>query len=193
MATTSVAGGAARNPVLTIAGNTTSITAIELLKADHRQVEQWFAQFRRMDNAASRQALAADICRAIEVHARLEEEVFYPAFVEATGNQALYHQAVLEHDDARQVIGRIRASPGVVADHYFDARVQVLGDLIQCHIAEEEMEGGMFDLATQAGLDLDALGARMEQRKIKLMDEAGTDHGYDAAVARSGDGESIGR
>jgi hypothetical protein len=192
MATTSVAGSAARNPVLTIAGNTTSVNAIELLKSDHRQVEQWFAQFRRTDLAASRQALAADICRAIEVHARLEEEIFYPAFVAATGDQALYHQAVLEHDDARQVIDRIRSSPGVMADHYFDARVQVLGDLIQCHIAEEEMEGGMFDLAIRAGLDLDALGARLEQRKIELMDEAGTDHGYDAA-ARADDGGAIGR
>ncbi len=54
-------------------------------------------------------------------------------------------QAILEHEDARQVIERIRASPGAAADHYFDARVQVLADLIQCHVAEEEMDGGMFD------------------------------------------------
>lgn len=192
MATTTATGGAARNPVLAIAGST-AINAVELLKADHRQVEEWFRRFRGTDQALRRQALAADICKAIDVHARLEEEIFYPAFVEATGNQALYHQAVLEHDDARQVISRIRSSPGVLADHYFDARVQVLGDLIQCHVAEEEMEGGMFDLAVQAGLDMDALGARLEQRKIELMDDAGTDHGYDAAVVRPDEGEAIGR
>lgn len=191
MATTAT-DSAARNAVLTIAG-TTAVNAIELLKADHRQVEEWFRQFRHTDNALRRQALAADICRALDVHARLEEEIFYPAFVEATGNQALYHQAVLEHDDARQVIGRIRQSPGVLADHYFDARVQVLGDLIQCHVAEEEMEGGMFDLAVRAGLDMDALGARLEQRKLALMEDAGTEQGYDAAVARPDGGEAIGR
>jgi hypothetical protein len=187
MATSTATNHAARNPVLTIGGNTTVVNAIELLKSDHRQVEEWFRQFRTTEDAARREALAVDICKAIEVHARLEEELFYPAFAAATGNQALHHQAVLEHDDARQVIGRIRASPGSAVDHYFDARVQVLCDLIQCHVAEEEMTGGMFEQAEQSGLDLDALGARLEQRKIALMEDAGTDQGYDAAVARSGE------
>jgi hemerythrin superfamily protein len=172
MASSTASGHAARSPVLSLAGSPAA-NAIELLKSDHRQVEEWFQQFRNTDDAARRAELVADICRAIEVHARLEEEIFYPAFEEATGNHVLYHQALLEHDDARQVIGRIRCSPGAAADHYFDARVQVLGDLIQCHVAEEEMDGGMFDLAVRAGLDLDALGARMEQRKIELMDEEG--------------------
>jgi len=172
MAINTVAGHAARNPAINIAGNAAPANAIELLKADHRQVESWFQQFRNTDNAARREALVADLCRAIEVHARLEEEIFYPAFEEATGNHVLYHQAVLEHDDARQVIGRIRCSPGIAADHYFDARVQVLGDLIQCHVVEEEMDGGIFDLAARAGLDFEALGARLEQRRTELMDEA---------------------
>jgi hypothetical protein len=145
--------------------------AIDLLKADHRQVEEWFQQFSSTDDAARREALVVDICAAIEMHARLEEEIFYPAFEQATGNEILYHQAVLEHDDARQVIARIRSSPGAAADHYFDARVQVLADLIQCHVAEEEMEGGMFDLAARSRLDLDALGARLKQRKLEIMDD----------------------
>ena len=171
MATTTATAHTRRNPVPTIAGGTAG-NAIELLRADHREVEELFRQFRNTDDAARREGLVADICRAIEVHARLEEEIFYPAFEEATDNHVLYHQAVLEHDDARQVIDRIRCSPGVAADHYFDARVQVLGDLIQCHVAEEEMAGGMFELAARAGLDLEALGARLEQRKAELMDEA---------------------
>ena len=170
MAITTLSGHAARRPMPGIAGNA-RLNAIDLLKSDHRQVEKLFQQFRNTDDVPRREALVVRICRAIEMHAQLEQEIFYPAFEEATANHALYHQAVLEHDDAAQVIGRIRSSPGAAADHYYDARVQVLADLIQCHVAEEEMEGGMFDLAARSGIDLDALGARLQQRKLEIMDD----------------------
>jgi hemerythrin superfamily protein len=170
MGITTLSGHAARRPAPAIADDI-AVNAIDLLKSDHRQVEQLFQQFRNTEDVVRREALVVRICRAIEMHAQLEQEIFYPAFEEATGNEVLYHQALLEHDDAAQVIGRIRSSPGAAADHYYDARVQVLADLIQCHVAEEEMEGGMFDLAARSGIDLDALGERLQQRKLEIMDD----------------------
>lgn len=171
-----------RESVVTGAGITTGIDAIELLEKDHRQVEEWFGQFESTDDAARKEALAADICRALDVHAQIEEEIFYPAFIEAGGDAGLHHAAIIEHEAARELITKIRHSPGAAADDFFDARVKVLAEMIRHHVEEEERPGGLFQQAEAIGMDLDLLGPRLEQRKVQLMDDAQTDAGYDAAV-----------
>ena len=55
--------------------------AIALLKADHRQVEEWFEQFEKARNVDRKQELATRICNALTVHTTIEEEIFYPAFL----------------------------------------------------------------------------------------------------------------
>src|SRR5690242_1072388 len=67
--------------------------AIELLKADHRQVEEWFEQFESTRSDDRKQKLAAQICQALKVHTKIEEEIFYPAFLEATGEEDIHHEA----------------------------------------------------------------------------------------------------
>jgi len=176
---------ASRDAAITMAGEFTTINAIELLEADHRQVEEWFQQFEATEEAARKEAIAADICRALEVHTRLEEEIFYPAFLEATGSETIHHEAIVEHEGAKELIAKIRLSPGAGADDYLDARVKVLAEMIQHHVNEEERPGGMFALAAISGMDLKELGARMERRKVQLMDDADTDLGYDEAVDRA--------
>jgi hypothetical protein len=51
--------------------------AIALLKADHREVTGWFAQFGKAKSKSRKQALAEKICRALKVHTKVEEEIFY--------------------------------------------------------------------------------------------------------------------
>ncbi len=148
----------------------TAVSAIELLQSDHRQVMAWFDLFQRTSDAARRQRLVADICRALEVHMRIEEEIFYPAFLEATGNETLHDKAIVEHEGARELIRKILVSSGVPADHYLPARVAVLAGLIQHRVNEEEKPGGLFEVAVLSGLELESLGARIEQRKLALMD-----------------------
>ncbi len=162
-----------RDTVVTAAGQTTTVDAIELLKSDHRQVEAWFEQFSATDDAVKKETLSSDICKALEVHTQLEEEIFYPAFL----------QAIVEHDSAEGLIDAILTSPGAVDDDYFDARVRVLAEMMRNHVNEEEKPGGLFELAAE--LDLDpGLGAQIERRKIQLMDDAQTERGYDEAVER---------
>ncbi len=84
MPRTSFAPGRARH-VHHLTG--TSIDAIELLESDHRHVEAWFADFDSATTMARRQTLAERICRALRIHMRIEEEIFYPAFLEAVGDR----------------------------------------------------------------------------------------------------------
>lgn len=69
-------------------GNGRGQDAIALLKADHRQVEEWFEQFEKARSDEKKQDLATKICRALKAHTVIEEEIFYPAFLEATGETA---------------------------------------------------------------------------------------------------------
>jgi hemerythrin superfamily protein len=144
----------------------TSKDAIALLKADHRQVEKWFAAFKKARADSRKKTLAEQICQALKVHTTIEEEIFYPAFLSATQDEELHHEAEVEHDGAKKLIAEIEgAGPG---DEYFDARVTVLSEMIKHHVKEEEQPGGMFAEARKSDMDLDALGQRMKARKEQL-------------------------
>ena len=81
--------------------------AIALLKADHRQVEDWFEQFCKARDDDRKQKLATQICNALKVHTTIEEEIFYPAFLEATDDLKLHHEAEVEHNGAKKLIAEI--------------------------------------------------------------------------------------
>ena len=140
--------------------------AIALLKSDHRQVESWFTQFKKARAEGRKSTLAFKICNALKIHTRIEEEIFYPAFLEATGDRNLHHEAEVEHEGAKKLIADIeRRLPG---DDYYDAKVKVLSEMIKHHVKEEEKPGGMFAEARKSDMDLQDLGKRMKLRKAQL-------------------------
>ena len=141
--------------------------AIALLKADHRQVEAWFSQFEKTRASQRKADLAAKICKALKVHTQIEEEIFYPAFMEATSDKDTHHEAVVEHDGAKKLIAEIES--GGADDDYFDAKVSVLSEMIKHHVKEEEGPGGMFRESRRSDMDLNALGAQLKHRKSELM------------------------
>jgi hemerythrin superfamily protein len=146
--------------------------AIALLKADHRQVEAWFSQFAKSKSKQKKQQLATNICDALTVHTTIEEEIFYPAFIEATGDKDMHHEAVVEHAGAKSLIAEIQAmSPD---DDYYDAKVTVLSEMIKHHVKEEEQPGGMFAEAKKSDMDLQALGEQLLVRKQELQATAQT-------------------
>ena len=149
--------------------------AIALLKADHRQVEEWFEQFEKARDSDRKKKLATQICDALKVHTTIEEEIFYPAFLEATNNTDIHHEAEIEHDGAKKLIAQIEeSSPD---DEYFEPKVKVLSEMIKHHVKEEEQPAGMFAEARKSEMDLDALGEQMAARKAEL--EGDTDEGDD--------------
>ena len=140
--------------------------AVALLKADHRQVEEWFEQFGKSRSSAKKQQLAANICSALTIHTQIEEEIFYPAFLEATEDKDMHHEAMIEHEGAKRLIAELQGMKP--EDDYFDARVTVLSEMIKHHVKEEEQAGGMFAEAKKAKMDLKALGERLSAKKMEL-------------------------
>jgi hemerythrin superfamily protein len=142
------------------------LDAIQQLKADHRQVEEWFAQFDKAKGDARKGQLATAICDALSVHAVIEEEIFYPAFLAATNDRDLHHEALVEHAGAKKLIAEIQDMSA--SDEYYDAKVTVLSEMIKHHVKEEEQPGGMFAEARKSDMDLEALGQKLFARKKEL-------------------------
>jgi len=142
------------------------LDAIQLLKADHRQVEEWFAQFDKAKGDSRKAQLAAAICDALTVHTEIEEEIFYPAFLAASDDRDLHHEALVEHAAAKKLIAEIQDMSA--SDEYFEAKVTVLSEMIKHHVKEEEQPGGMFAEARKADMDLASLGQKMLARKKEL-------------------------
>src|SRR5687768_3099445 len=62
--------------------------AIALLRADHKTVSDMFEEYERRKerlSADKKREMVRTICRELEVHAQIEEEIFYPAAREAIG------------------------------------------------------------------------------------------------------------
>jgi hypothetical protein len=155
--------------------------AIGLLKADHRQVEEWFGEFESARSDARKKTLARNICQALKVHTTIEEEIFYPAFLLATGEEDIHHEAEVEHNGAKKLITEIEAiGPD---DEYYDAKVTVLSEMIKHHVNEEEKRDGMFAKARQSDMDLKALGESLSARKAELM---GGETGDEESTSKQG-------
>ena len=146
--------------------------AISVLKADHRQVEGWFSSFEKTRSESRKQQLATKICAALKVHTRIEEEIFYPAFLKQVEDEDIHHEAVVEHDGVKKLIAEIEAA--APTDEYYDAKVTVLSEMIKHHVKEEEQPGGMFAKARKSDMDLAELGKRLAARKKQLMNSSGS-------------------
>jgi hypothetical protein len=140
--------------------------AIALLKADHRQVESWFEQFDKARSAERKQMLSTRICQALKLHTEIEEALFYPAFLEATGDKDKHHEAIVEHAGAKRLIEDIEGSSP--EDDFYDAKVTVLSEMIAHHVREEEQPGGLFAEARKSGMDLLELGRQLQARRKEL-------------------------
>ena len=143
-------------------------SAIDLLEEDHRQVEEWFDEYDELKDDDDRKAeLAQKICLALKVHAQIEEEIFYPQAREATKDNDLIDEAVVEHATAKNLIAEIESME--VGEDLYDAKIRVLGEMVKQHIKEEEEE--LFPELEPAKMDLEAFGKELAERKEELMSE----------------------
>lgn len=141
--------------------------AINLLKADHREVEALFEDFEKAKGVEAQQ-IAQSICEKLTVHTQIEEELLYPAAHEAmeTDDDDMVYEAEVEHTGAKFMISQIEESDS--SDPQFEAKVMVLSEYIKHHVKEEEKE--LFVALKETEVDLDDLGEKLEARKMELMD-----------------------
>lgn len=136
--------------------------AVTLLDHDHNEVARLFQQYKAAHTDSQQRMLAQQICQELEVHMQVEEEIFYPAFRAAAGNDEVVDEGEHEHAEARKLMERLQATPT-------DARLMLeLEDAILHHVNDEREK--MFPQARKTqGLDLMQLGEQLQVRKTELM------------------------
>ena len=145
------------------------MNAMDLLKADHDRIKEMFDGFRDLGagERAEKQRLFNRIAGELEVHAELEERVFYPAVRSVKSGDAMEItlEAFEEHKIAQTLLGQIRSLTR--GDARKDAKMKVLMESVEHHIEEEEDE--IFAEASDLGDDrLEELGDRMQALQADL-------------------------
>jgi hemerythrin superfamily protein len=148
-----------------------STNALTLLRKDHKLVSELFDQFDRKSSRGTEQQkkeIARKVCAELTVHARIEEEIFYPALREAfPEHEDALDEAEVEHQAAKDLIAQIEGNEN---DELFDAKVCVLGEYVKHHVREEH---ALFaKIGKSRKIDFEDLGEQLQARKMELMPEA---------------------
>ena len=145
-----------------------SSDALSLLAEDHKRVQKLFKQFDKTDreDADAMRELVEEACTELEMHAALEEELFYPALRDAVDEEhmEMLDEAQVEHDSAKQLIAQLRDLQA--GDAMYAATFKVLSEYVMHHVGEEE--GEIFKQAKKADIDLEALGEQLQARRSEM-------------------------
>lgn len=149
----------------------TAINALDLLKADHREVEKLFAEFDEAEGDTTEQAaIASRIGQALSIHAELEEAILYPRIMKPLGDDAdLVCEATVEHGTLHGLIADMNGKDP--SDPMVKAHVVVLKEYVKHHVREEENE--LFPKVEKTGLDLEAIGEEILALKRALQAQVG--------------------
>jgi len=144
--------------------------AIDLLKADHRGVDQLFEQFKSAKGRSQRKKLVEKIATALNAHTIIEEEIFYPTCSRHGVEEDDLDEAQVEHDTIKLLVRELLE--GHLDDDYYDAKVTVLSEYVKHHVKEEEEpEKGIFARIEKTDCDLKELGRELKERKAELMED----------------------
>lgn len=150
----------------------TSIDALTLLKEDHKKVRGLLETLDKTKSAARRTKLLGQIELEVMVHAKIEEEIFYPEFrrrAEEADQVEMFLEAEEEHGLVDFMLPRVKqADPD---GEEFGARAKVLKDVILHHAKEEEKEMFKAARALFERDELKTIGDQLQRRKRELMRE----------------------
>jgi len=137
--------------------------AVEMLRQDHRKVKDLFEQFEQSEDKQTKKRIAESALTELEMHAALEEELFYPAVREEIDEEEKIDEAEEEHHVAKLLISELQNM--TPSDDRFDAKFKVLAESVKHHIEEEESE---VLPEVEAEIDGARLGEKMAGRKEEL-------------------------
>ena len=161
--------------------------AIELLKADHKEVKALFGRFEDTEDSNEKYSIMGQAINELKVHVAIEEELFYPAIREEAGLDIM-SEAEVEHHVARLLIAELDAWAAEDDEELRNARFKVLVESVRHHIKEEE--GQMFPRIEESGIDLDALGAQLSERRTQLKSEGVPPDAEHELISQAGIDES---
>jgi hemerythrin superfamily protein len=145
--------------------------AVELLKEDHKKVKQLLTEAKETEDRKEQRRLFREIKTELDIHARIEESIFYPAVAEHEELKETILESIEEHKQVKTLL-REMSRLGSTSEK-FKAKLKVLADNVEHH-AEEEEEQVLFPKVRQLmnSSELQELGEELEAAKHKRLRKA---------------------
>jgi hemerythrin-like domain-containing protein len=141
------------------------MNAIELLKADHEKVSEIFEKLEDTTESdeKTRTELFTKLKQELDLHAHIEETIFYPVLKKAEETRDITMEGIQEHHVVKVLLGELNSMKA--GSEVWTAKLKVLKENVEHHVEEEEDD--MFKSARQvlSKERLEELGAQMEQEK----------------------------
>jgi hypothetical protein len=137
-----------------------------MIRMDHTHVMAAFHRFKPHLSLSRKEGLVRHACLALEIHAQLEEEIFYPALRRVMADNEVLDKSEPEHDEMKRLIATLRDQSA--EDPTFDSNFFALMRIVIHHVADEET---VLLPAAEKLLEnqLHRLGAQMTQRRLQLL------------------------
>jgi hemerythrin superfamily protein len=147
----------------TMTDTTTTPDAIQLLTADHTDVEQLFLQIESSPAGEAGDDIVGNVVRELSVHAAIEEQVLYPAMRKALPDgETLVQEAIDEHQEVKETLAAIeRATTAAERRRLLDG---LIAD-VRHHVEEEETELFPKLRASVASQELQDMGTKLAAAK----------------------------
>jgi hypothetical protein len=134
-----------------------------LLTQDHAEAMAYF-DWAEGETGRARTAVVEKLCTALTVHMAVEEEILYPAAIDALGeaDDSLVEHAYAEHNEAKEIIKQLGAGK-----RGGPAALKKLRETIERHVAEEQ--GKLFPRLCESDMDLYDVGREVAARRAELL------------------------
>jgi iron-sulfur cluster repair protein YtfE (RIC family) len=144
-----------------------SPNALDLLKTDHRTVDALFGQVKSNEDG-NNAATFRKIKDELDVHAHIEEQIFYPHLLEKGDKELkkIVREGLEEHGQVKDLLVELAELAGTSPT--FKAKLTVLMENVEHHVEEEEDE--MFSMVRDQIPEepLQQLGSLMQAEKMKV-------------------------
>jgi hemerythrin superfamily protein len=141
------------------------MNAFTLLKQDHETVAGLLEKIDKTTERGlkTREDLFSRLKTELDIHAKIEEEIFYPALEGEEETRDITLEAFEEHRLVKQLLAELESMPK--DDEQWTAKFTVLKENVEHHVEEEE--GEMFPKARKvlSKEEQETLGARLEEAK----------------------------
>jgi hypothetical protein len=141
------------------------MNAFEVLNADHEKVAGIMEKIDQSTERASktREELFTQLKNELDLHAQIEEQIFYPALEDKEETRDMTLEAYEEHDLVKQLLSELESEPK--DDEKWTAKFTVLKENVEHHVEEEE--GELFKKARSvlSKDEIEELGNRLQEAK----------------------------
>src|SRR4051794_22914646 len=122
-----------------------TMDAIELIKTDHRRIEELFGKFLETESDMTQEELFQQIETGLNGHSEMEENVLYKELKQFAPDKV--EEAIEEHAAVKELLAELLDDD--IDDDSFETRFNQLMDDVQHHVEEEESPGGILEVARE--------------------------------------------